>query len=222
MAAALPYLAAVAYGIDIIQSLQGPPKPPPPPPAPPTLSWEEAMKRATEVLSPIYAEQLEKTLENLDKELIARGFYGQLPGDALKGARATDVERAKAAAIASLGAQMQGQSEENALRQQQLAVEWALNNTRLWQEQQRNRLSGLLEGGKSLFDLWTGIGLTTGFVPTFKGPQPVPWVKEGLAELWKRNQELTNSFNFGGGQDIVSGSKLSGYLPTPQLWINPY
>ncbi len=101
------------------------------------------MRRATETLTPIYDERMQKTLEGVDKELIARGFFGQLPGAALTGARAADVERAKAAAIAALGGQMQSQSEEQALAQQKMAAEWAINQSDLWRQMQQQRQSGL-------------------------------------------------------------------------------
>lgn len=101
------------------------------------------MRRATETLTPIYDERMQKTLEGVDKELIARGFFGQLPGAALAGSRAADVERAKAAAIAALGGQMQSQSEEQALAQQRLAAEWAINQTDLWRQLQGQRMQGL-------------------------------------------------------------------------------
>jgi hypothetical protein len=43
-------------------TLSGPPAPPPPPEPPPTLGWDEAMRRATETLSPIYDERMQQTL----------------------------------------------------------------------------------------------------------------------------------------------------------------
>jgi hypothetical protein len=124
-------------------TLSGPPAPPPPPEPPPTLGWDEAMKRATETLSPIYDERMQQTLGNVDTDLIQRGFFGQLPGAALAGSRAADVERAKAAAIASLGGQMQTQSQEQALAQQRLAAEWAMNQSNLWNQTQQQRQAGL-------------------------------------------------------------------------------
>ena len=101
------------------------------------------MRQATETLNPIYDERMQQTLRNVDKELIQRGFFGQLPGAALAGSRAADVERAKAAAIASLGGQMQTQSQEQALAQQRLAAEWALNQSNLWNQMQQQKIQGL-------------------------------------------------------------------------------
>lgn len=143
MAEALPFIQGALGLAQLAQTVAGPPAPPPAPKAPPTLGWDEAMRQATETLSPIYDERMQQTLRNVDKELIQRGFFGQLPGAALAGSRAADVERAKAAAIASLGSQMQTQSQEQALAQQRLAAEWALNQSNLWNQMQQQKIQGL-------------------------------------------------------------------------------
>lgn len=143
MAEALPFIQGALGLAQLAQTVAGPPAPPPAPKAPPTLGWDEAMRQATETLSPIYDERMQQTLRNVDKELIQRGFFGQLPGAALAGSRAADVERAKAAAIASLGGQMQTQSQEQALAQQRLAAEWALNQSNLWNQIQQQKIQGL-------------------------------------------------------------------------------
>ncbi len=101
------------------------------------------MRQATETLSPIYDERMQNTLAGVDKELISRGFFGQAPGAALAGSRAADVERAKAAAIASLGGQMQTQSQDQALAQQRMAAEWAMNQSNMWNQTQQQRQAGL-------------------------------------------------------------------------------
>lgn len=145
IAALLPWIQAALGIASLAQTLQGPKQAatPPVPEKPPTLSWDEARQRAQESMNPIYDEQLENTLKNVDQELIARGFFGQLPGAVLSGARATDVERARASQIASLAAQMQGQSEQNALAQQQLAAQWALNQGQLAQQQWGQKMQGI-------------------------------------------------------------------------------
>jgi hypothetical protein len=143
IAAILPFIQGALMLAQLAQTVQGPPQPPPPPELPPTLGWDEAMRRATETLSPIYDERMQQTLAGVDKDLISRGFFGQLPGAALAGSRAADVERAKAAAIASLGGQMQSQSEEQAFAQQRLAAEWAMNQSNLWNQAQQQRQAGL-------------------------------------------------------------------------------
>lgn len=95
--------------------------------APPVLSLEEARKQAELALNPLFDEQLERTLASLDSSNLSRGFYGQMPGDALKMARATDIERSRISQIAQLAQQMQGQSHQQALQAQQLAAQIALN-----------------------------------------------------------------------------------------------
>ena len=143
MAEALPFIQRALGLAQLAQTVSGPPAPPPAPKAPPTLGWDEAMRQATETLNPIYDERMQQTLGNVDKELIQRGFFGQLPGAALAGSRAADVERAKAAAIASLGGQMQTQSQEQALAQQRLAAEWAMNQSNMWNQMQQQKIQGL-------------------------------------------------------------------------------
>ncbi len=143
MAEALPFIQGALGLAQLAQTVSGPPAPPPAPKAPPTLGWDEAMRQATETLNPIYDERMQQTLGNVDKELIQRGFFGQLPGAALAGSRAADVERAKAAAIASLGGQMQSQSQEQALAQQRMAAEWAMNQSNMWNQMQQQKIQGL-------------------------------------------------------------------------------
>lgn len=219
----LPWISGLSGLIGIYKALQPPPSPPPPPPMPPTLSWEEAMKRATETLTPIYDEQLQKTLEDVDKELIRRGFFGQLPGAVLSGERATDVERAKAAAIAALAGQMQGQSEQNALAQQQLAAQWALNNMQLMNQQRQNTISSLQGLGNSLFNIWAGIGELTGFIPTLQGSQPTAKTKENLLIEY-----LNNLLRRGGNPQELNSVSESSSLKLPSLetrldaYINPW
>lgn len=106
----------------------------------PVLSYGDATLQAGDVLNPLYNEQLEKTLKQLDSANVARGFYGQLPADTMKRSTAADIERGRAGQIASLAQQMVGQSQQQAFQQQQLAAQMALNKGSQWQ----NMLMGLL------------------------------------------------------------------------------
>lgn len=119
------------------------------PEEPKTLSYDEALRRAQEVYNPLYDRQLRDTLQAVDNQNIARGFFGQAPGAALAGQRAADVEGARAAAIAQLANQMVGQSEQQALQQQQLAMQYAMNN---WQQAQQaiNSAGGFLQNRQAL------------------------------------------------------------------------
>lgn len=106
----------------------------------PALSYAEATNQAKDMLNPLYDEQLERTLKQLDTANIARGFYGQLPADVMKRSTAAEIERGRAGQIASLAQQMVGQSQQQAFQQQQLAAQKALNKGSQWQ----NMLMGLL------------------------------------------------------------------------------
>lgn len=99
------------------------------------IGWEEAWAQAQQSLNPIYDKQLEQVMRQSDKDLIARGFYGQLPGDALAQSRRWDVLNDKTAAIANLANQTKNQSQQNALNANQLAMQYALGqgNLRLQQ-----------------------------------------------------------------------------------------
>lgn len=116
------YLQIIGSGINLLKSLFGGGRQPP---MPPTLSYDEALRRAEDVLNPVYDRHLRDTLKQIDSANIARGFYGQLPGDALARSTAADIQGARASQIANLAQQMVGQSEQQALAQQQLALQWA-------------------------------------------------------------------------------------------------
>src|SRR5690606_661254 len=111
------------------------PRPPAPPPPPPTMSREEAVERAQATLNPLYQEMLNETLRNLQRQQIARGFFGQLPGAALERSTAADIETRRAQQIAQLAEQMVGQEHARAMdiARAQLAAEQAR-----WAGQQQN------------------------------------------------------------------------------------
>ena len=50
------------------------------PKRPPTLSYDEAVQRASGVIDPMYDIRA-RSLDALNNQLVARGFYGQRPGD---------------------------------------------------------------------------------------------------------------------------------------------
>ena len=119
---------------------------------PPTLSWQEAQSRAQSQLVPLYEQQLEQTLKAVDEDTIRRGFFGQLPAGALRGARAAQVEAAKNQAIANLANQMVGQSEQSALQQQALAQQrWAAeaqmlqNALNAYQSSKQNKIANIMQ-----------------------------------------------------------------------------
>lgn len=123
MPQALPYILGAQAIVSTIHSLN----PPRPPATPPTLSWDQAMQQAQEVLNPIYDQALQDRLRQVMLQNIRTGFFGQLPGADLSQRAAAQLEAARASAIGQLANQMVGQSMENALRQQALAAQFALN-----------------------------------------------------------------------------------------------
>lgn len=123
MEVAVPAIVSAVVGTSVNKIMNPTPKAPPPPP---TLTWEQARQQAQDVLNPLYDQQLKNTLQNVDHQSIARGFYGQMPADAFRGARAADIETARSGQIGSLANQMQGQTYQQALQAQQLAAQQAL------------------------------------------------------------------------------------------------
>lgn len=118
---------------------------------PPTLSWEEAQQRAQARLAPLYQQQLQETLKNVEQDLIRRGFFGQMPSVPITREEAARIEAAKNAAIASLAQEMVGQSEEAARRAEELAQQrWAMQANlalQAWQaarEQRQDKLTAAL------------------------------------------------------------------------------
>jgi len=97
----------------------------------PALTLDQAWQQAQTVLNPVYDKQIADVMRQSDKDLIARGFYGQLPGDALGQSRRFDALNAKQTAIASLANTMEGQSKDRALQYQQLAIQNALGQGNL-------------------------------------------------------------------------------------------
>ena len=110
---ALPWIQA-AVGIGrIIQGSKTPQKPP-------TLGYDEAVQRASGVIDPMYDIRAKEALDALNNQLVARGFYGQRPGDTLVMDKMGDLEAHRIAQIAAMASDMVGRSEANALS------EWAL------------------------------------------------------------------------------------------------
>ncbi len=180
--------------------------------APPTLSYDEALEQAQGVLNPLYDEQLEKNLQAVDRGNLSRGFYGQMPGDALKLSRALDVERARAGQIASLAQQMQGQSQQQALQQQQLAAQYALGRG----QQNQNWANIGLNAANSWYNM-------TGQVP-FMGNPLVD--KSGNIDLTKMTtkqvMDLITSGNWKTGTSVpTEGGTSGGMTKAVQQYVQP-
>ena len=223
IAAALPWIQAALGVASLAQTLRPPQASTPAttqplPEKPPTLGWDEARQRAEETLNPIYDTHLEDTLKNVDQELIARGFFGQLPGAVLSGSRATDVQRNRASAIGTLANQLQTQSEQDALTQQQLAAQWALNQGQLGQQRWGQKTQGI----GSLFNWamqyplqWASV---TGTMPD---GTLTPKTKSALAQAQAQNQVSA-------GVGPIDLSSIGGIPAAPRTlsmhhnYIHPY
>lgn len=79
-----------------------------------TLGWDEALDRAKSTLNPIYDQRMDSVLKNVDMGNLSRGFYGQLPGEALKLENMTNEESARVSAISSFANDLVGKSEADA------------------------------------------------------------------------------------------------------------
>ena len=63
--------------------------------------YQDEITRATDELTPLYDEQSKETIQNLGTSQMARGFYGQLPGDIQTQEAIAKLEAAKNQAITS-------------------------------------------------------------------------------------------------------------------------
>ena len=195
------------------------PRPPSAPPPPPTMSREEAVERAQATLNPLYREILEESLRNLQRQQIARGFFGQLPGAALERSTAADIETRRAQQIAQLAEEMIGQEHARAMdiARQRLAAEQA----RWAGEQQRfqNIMSGIGMGwniGQQLLgglDILKTLGLWGASTPTdpsiAASVSPVP------------TTTFTPTFT-PQASNVSFGVSRQTNIGTPISWIQPY
>ena len=180
--------------------------------APPTLSYDEALRQSGDVLNPLYDKQLEKNLQAVDRSNIARGFYGQMPGDAFKRSTAGEIESARAGQIASLAQQMQGQSQQQALQQQQLAAQYALGRG----QQNQNWANIGLNAANSWYNM-------TGQVP-FMGNPLVD--KSGNIDptkmTTKQVMDLITSGNWKTGASVpTAGGTSGGMTKAVQQYVQP-
>jgi hypothetical protein len=181
--------------------------------APPTLSYDEALEQSKDLLDPMYKERLEQ----MDTYNAARGFYGQLPADVMR--RSTEQEQTSQ--IASLAQQMKGQSQQQALQQQQLAAQYALGRG----QQNQNWANIGLNAANSWYNM-------TGQVP-FMGNPLVD--KTGNIDLTKMTtkqvMDLITSGNWKTGPSVPTEGGTSGGMtkavqqytkPKGINWSEPY
>ena len=175
--------------------------------APPTLTIEEAEQQAKKLLNPLYDEQLKENLKAIERSNIARGFYGQMPGDAFELSRAAEIESARSDQIASLAQQMQGQSQQQALQQQQLAAQYALGRG----QQNQNWANIGLNAANSWYNM-------TGQVPFMGNPLGD---KSGKLTT-KQITDLITSGNWDTGASVPTvGSTSGGMTKAVQQYVQP-
>lgn len=145
------------------------------------IGWDEALTQAQQTLNPIYDKQIQQVMKQSDKDLMARGFYGQMPGDVLSQARQWDVQRDKAGAVTNLAKQTQSQSQANAMQAHQLAAQYALGQGAQRLQAYPQILSGLEHGstqhifdGLQLYLNAIKLGLNPFGGPDFPGSSGIP------------------------------------------------
>lgn len=62
------------------------------PEAPQKMSYDEALKQAEDALRQPYQDNREQVINDINRNMVSKGFYGQAPGDYLKQDAMTDME----------------------------------------------------------------------------------------------------------------------------------
>lgn len=195
------------------------PRPPAPPPPPPTMSREEAVERAQATLNPLYQEMLNETLRNLQRQQIARGFFGQLPGAALERSTAADIETRRAQQIAQLAEQMIGQEHARAMdiARAQLAAEQAR-----WAGQQQN-FQNIVSGvgmGWNLGQQFLGaLDVLKALGVLGAGKQTDPSIAESVSPV--PTTTFTPTFT-PQAPNVSFGVSRQTSIGTPISWVQPY
>lgn len=170
----------------------------------PMISQYDAVDQASSIVDPMFDKQLNTTLKNVDYGNMQRGFYGQLPGDVLKGSRAADVEANRASQTANLAQQLYQQAQANALsqqqmqmsgmlNQQQLAQNWNMGQQQLGQQQKQNTMNNWLNLGNSAVNAIGQYYGWTGQLPW----QGNPLESEGSKNTTKQTLEQASNMNLG-------------------------
>ena len=195
------------------------PRPPRTPPPPPTMSREEAVERAQATLNPLYREMLEETLRNLQRQQIARGFFGQLPGAALERSTAADIETRRAQQIAQLAEEMIGQEHARAMdiARQRLAAEQA----RWAAEQQRfqNIMSGIGMGWNIGQQMLGGLDILRTLGLWGAGRQTDPSIAGSVSPV--PTTTFTPTFT-PQAPNVSFGVSRQTNIGTPISWVQPY
>lgn len=172
----------------------------------PTISMDQAVQQAQDVINPLYDRQLEQTLKNIDYQNMQRGFYGQLPGDVLKTTRAAETERNRIGQIANLAQQLYQQSQSNALAQQQMLLNTMLSGQQLGLSEQQLNMQQRQQNTSNLQN-WLNLGLQ-GLFNYYNLTGQFPWQGNLLQQITSGQtnvNKLTNNQLF----DLLKGLNLN-------------
>ncbi|MES0334792.1 MAG: LysM domain-containing protein [Candidatus Magnetobacterium sp. LHC-1] len=164
----------------------------------PTLTWEDAIARAGETLNPVYDQRMDQVMKNVNAKNLQSGFYGQLPGEALKRETAVQEEQNRIMAQKDLANQLVGQSESNALQKQQMAMNQAGQIGSIIQSAMQNATQ---QKQSNLSNLASLVNLITS--------QSQNRFNQGIAEAG-----VTGKY---GGKDTLQGRQVESQLSTDEL-----
>ena len=195
------------------------PRPPAPPPPPPTMSRAEAVERAQATLNPLYQEMLNETLRNLQRQQIARGFFGQLPGAALERSTAADIETRRAQQIAQLAEQLIGQAHARAMDLDRAQLAAAQDSWAGQQQNLQNIMSGIGMGWNIGQQMLGGLDILRALGLWGAGNQTDPSIPESVSPA--STTAFTRTFT-PQASNVSFGVSRQTNIGTPISWIQPY
>lgn len=108
------------------------------------ISQEEARKQATEKVNADYSGIVEQKMAQMDSDAARRGFYGQLPTEALKRARAMDIETNKQRDIVDQASKILQQSSDDVDKQNQLKTNMMMQALQMAQSGDQNQIANAM------------------------------------------------------------------------------
>lgn len=88
----------------------------------PSMTYDQATNMASNELNSLYNDQAQNAIKDASRGLMARGFYGQLPGDSQTLDALAKVENARASAVGGRASQLYDNSQSRALAYKQLGM----------------------------------------------------------------------------------------------------
>ena len=162
--------------------------------APPTMDQSQALSQARSMVNPLYDRQLRDNLAAVDRSNISRGFYGQMPGDALARSTAADIETARAGQTANMTNQLMSQNfaqrqsaHQQMLNQQNMQQQFGLAQQQMGMQQRAQNYgmdSNLLNTG---LNAYMGYHDRAGTVPFTGRPLPSQQVQDATGHYTQDN-----------------------------------